>query len=123
MKTKNQFKISEMIVLFIIILVLSACGEKHNSFSYTWSMKVPESSVKARLTFYEDGSGIKEEEYDHELYYEKFSWKSYENGILEMITGDSFWDHAKEMFRYSFSQNGHKLSLENFEGYSVTLRR
>ena len=111
MKNKNMRKILGMVVLFILVLSLSACGKKENSLYHTWAGK--QYSTPIKYTFYKDGSGILEVTYEDELYREKFNWEAYENGTLKIITGESLWDFDMETYTYSISTNGRTLTLDD----------
>ena len=112
MKNNNFFKSFQIAILIFLALSLSACGKKENTLYHTWAGE--QYSKKVELTFYEDGSGMrKEEDSDGDKYHEKFSWKAHKNGILEIITGDNFWDFDLESFSYSISKNGQTLTLED----------
>ena len=57
-----------------------------------------------------------ETEYENgEPDYEKFNWKAYENGFLEIITGDNIWNYDLESYRYSISPNARTLTLDEYE--------
>ena len=114
MKNNQLFKIFGIIALFILTMSLSACGKKQNTLYHTWSGE--QYSSKVKYTFYEDKSGLRETEYENgEPDYEKFNWKAYENGFLEIITGDNIWNYDLESYRYSISPNGRTLTLDEYE--------